>query len=374
MKWDLVRALVDKDFKEFKKNKYILYTIISFPIIFSIVIPMTTIGPLLLLGDTFVSDIDPGDPPVIDINAVIDQDDIDLMMNDLSENETLLLYRYHIKDANLSSVIIRSSIVEDTKLRDSIVFKCHLKEVDGTSVYIDESYIEDSEFTFGEITFSKGREVIVGRSTFEHGNTIVNEGEESEGEYLASIFEGTLLMVFVLLPAITPTLIASYSIIGEKKSKSLEPLLATPMSDSELLMGKIMAALIPTMAATYSGYFIFTLLMQVMSVPVFGYNMALTPTMLMGIFLLAPLVGLMSIEANVLISSKMNDVRAAQQVGGMVVLPLIFIFMIPMTGMVALGPMVMLIMALIIAIVDVVILKFNLSVFNRENILVKWSG
>src|SRR5579872_4119998 len=42
---------------------------------------------------------------------------------------------------------------------------------------------------------------------------------------------------FAIGAANLPTGIASYSIIGEKVQKSLEPLLATPVADGEILLG-----------------------------------------------------------------------------------------------------------------------------------------
>ena len=43
---------------------------------------------------------------------------------------------------------------------------------------------------------------------------------------------------YLVLAALIPTTLASYSIVGEKVEKSLEPLLATPTTDGEILVGK----------------------------------------------------------------------------------------------------------------------------------------
>ena len=51
--------------------------------------------------------------------------------------------------------------------------------------------------------------------------------------------------VFLIGAASLPTVIASYSIVGEKQEQSLEPLLATPTTDSEILLGKSIGALLP---------------------------------------------------------------------------------------------------------------------------------
>ncbi len=57
--------------------------------------------------------------------------------------------------------------------------------------------------------------------------------------------------IFVILPGIIPATIGSYSIVGEKVEKSLEPLLATPITDGELLLGKAIAGFLPTLLSTW---------------------------------------------------------------------------------------------------------------------------
>jgi len=57
---------------------------------------------------------------------------------------------------------------------------------------------------------------------------------------------------FVIGTAILPTAIASYSLVGEKVEKSLEPLLATPTTEGEILLGKSLTAFIPAIVSTYA--------------------------------------------------------------------------------------------------------------------------
>jgi ABC-2 type transport system permease protein len=67
------------------------------------------------------------------------------------------------------------------------------------------------------------------------------------------------MMLFMLVPVAIPVTIAAYSIVGEKTTRSLEPLLATPITTVELLVGKCLAAVIPAVLATYAGFGIFAL-------------------------------------------------------------------------------------------------------------------
>ena len=64
------------------------------------------------------------------------------------------------------------------------------------------------------------------------------------------------LPLFMMLPVIIPITIASYSIVGEKTTRSLESLLATPITTAELLAGKGLAAATPAILASWSGFVI----------------------------------------------------------------------------------------------------------------------
>ena len=67
---------------------------------------------------------------------------------------------------------------------------------------------------------------------------------------------------FVILAGFLPISIGAYSIVGEKLEKTLEPLLATPTTDGEILLGKVIAAFLPSVSAVYAGAVIFMVLMD----------------------------------------------------------------------------------------------------------------
>jgi ABC-2 type transport system permease protein len=77
----------------------------------------------------------------------------------------------------------------------------------------------------------------------------------SHGLAAPSVLPGLLnsfSFFLVIGAAYVPLGIASYSIVGEKVEKSLEPLLATPLTDGEILLGKAISAVIPTLIAMYA--------------------------------------------------------------------------------------------------------------------------
>ena len=178
--------------------------------------------------------------------------------------------------------------------------------------------------------------------------------------------------LYVIGAALLPLGIASYSLVGEKVQKSLEPLLATPTTDEEILAGKSIAAFLPAIGANLIGAVIFTVLVDLFTYKTLNslyfpnWNMAII------LFLLAPLACILSVGYNVLISSRANDVRTAQQLGALIILPLGAVYLLTELRVLDLNTNTLLIVAASLAAVDVVVFFLAKATFQREEILTKW--
>ena len=139
------------------------------------------------------------------------------------------------------------------------------------------------------------------------------------------------LVFFLLMPAYIPLSIATFSIIGEKQARSLEPVLAAPIRTSELLAGKAIAALVPGVLAGWVAYVVFVALASIVYGPAL-FGVVTDGSWLAGVFLLGPAVGLASVVAGVIVSSRVNDPRVAQQIGGLIIIPIVGIVLIQATG------------------------------------------
>ena len=127
---------------------------------------------------------------------------------------------------------------------------------------------------------------------------------------------------FLLIPAMVPMAIATQSVIGEKQARSLEPQLATPIEVGELLAGKALAAATPAVLATWAVFVGYGLVNGAIADPrltALIFNDVWRVAMLS----LVPLICLMSVLLGMLVSSRVNDPRTAQQIGGFVVIPVI---------------------------------------------------
>jgi len=195
---------------------------------------------------------------------------------------------------------------------------------------------------------------------------------EGEVEQILPLLMGMILFMLSLVPAIVPTIVASHSFVGEKVNRSLEPLLATPTTDSELLFGKILAAFLPTMAGTYIAFAINIVAIDLILLPVVGQLLLPNLSWAIAMFFFAPAIGITSIEANVLVSSRMSDVRAAQQVGGLIVMPVVLLFVGSLINVFAITPVNMLILSSIFGLTAFALFQVSRRLFQREKILTKW--
>lgn len=179
------------------------------------------------------------------------------------------------------------------------------------------------------------------------------------------------LVFFLLMPAYIPLAIATFSIIGEKQARTLEPVLAAPIRTVELLAGKVVAALVPGVLAGWLTYLVFVALASLVYGPAL-FGVVTDASWLMGVFVLGPAVGLSSVVAGVIVSSRVSDPRVAQQIGGIIIVPIIAVILLQATGTVLVGALGYFVMAVIVLIVSIVGLRVGVTLFDRESILTRW--
>jgi ABC-type Na+ efflux pump, permease component len=182
----------------------------------------------------------------------------------------------------------------------------------------------------------------------------------------------TFSFFFVIGAAFVPLGIAAYSIVGEKVEKSLEPLLATPITDSEILLGKAISALIPTLVAMYVGSAIFMTSLDLVAYPKLGYYYFPNFTIATLLLVLVPIASVMSILYSIIVSSRVNDVRSANSYGILMYFPFIGIFFLSETKVITLDIPTLLIISGILLAVDVALFFVSTKSFSREEILTKW--
>lgn len=180
------------------------------------------------------------------------------------------------------------------------------------------------------------------------------------------------MVLFLLMPAIIPITIASYSIVGEKTTRTLEPLLATPITTTQLLAGKALAAAIPALIASLISFAIFATGTAFLAASPAVALRLFSPLWMLGIFVVGPLLSLTGVSLAVMISSRVNDPRSAEQLSALIILPVMSVFLGQIFGVVVLNQSLLLIIAAVLVLVDAALMYFATRLFQRETILTRW--
>jgi ABC-type transport system involved in multi-copper enzyme maturation permease subunit len=129
-----------------------------------------------------------------------------------------------------------------------------------------------------------------------------------------------LLLYMLGIPAIVPASVAAYAVVGERQQGTLEPVLTTPIRREEFLLGKALAALVPSVAIAYAVYALFLGCVGLFAHPTVASALIRGPDLLAQL-LFTPLLAGWSIWVGIAISARSSDFRVAQQLGMLVSLP-----------------------------------------------------
>jgi ABC-2 type transport system permease protein len=193
-------------------------------------------------------------------------------------------------------------------------------------------------------------------------------GGECFQVYLVSQF----MILFMMMPLAIPVTIAAYSIVGEKTTRSLEPLLATPVTTGELLLGKSLAAALPAILATWAGFFIFAVGALILVPNEEAIAAILDPMWLLAVLLVGPLMATLAVLVSVMVSSRVNDPRVAEQLSMVVIVPVLALFFGQVSGLFLINRQIILILAVILLVVDIGMVFLAVRLFQRETILTRW--
>jgi ABC-2 type transport system permease protein len=179
-------------------------------------------------------------------------------------------------------------------------------------------------------------------------------------------------LLLLLVPIVAAMALATHAVIGEKQSRALEPLLATPISTLELLAAKTMTPFVFSLALSWAAVGIYVIGAAAIAEPgvwraVFG------PRLFTMFVVLGPLVELAALQVSVIVSSRSNDPRSAQQLTGLLILPITAVFVAQLMGAFIVSPTAILIGSLGCVLLNMALLWIGIRVFERESILTRWS-
>jgi len=179
------------------------------------------------------------------------------------------------------------------------------------------------------------------------------------------------LLLFLIAPIVGAVSLAAYSVVGEKQGRTLEPLLTTPMSTGEILLAKVLASFLPSLALELAGLVVYLTLIRILGEPgVAGALVNARTLVLVG--LVGPFASLTALQATIAVSSRVNDPRSAQQIAVLIVLPLVLMLVGQIAGAFIVTTVVLGAVALLLAAVWVLLILVSVALFERETILTRW--
>ena len=178
-------------------------------------------------------------------------------------------------------------------------------------------------------------------------------------------------LLLLLVPVVAATALATHAVIGEKQSKALEPLLATPISTLELLAAKTLSPFVFALLLTWIAGALYTGGILAAGEPgVWRTALGLRTFILF--LIVGPLVELATLQVSVIVSSRANDPRSAQQLTSLLILPITVVFIAQLMGAFVLPPSALLAGAAGLVVFNVLLLAAGVRVFQRETILTRW--
>ncbi len=179
---------------------------------------------------------------------------------------------------------------------------------------------------------------------------------------------GLSMLYMLLIPAIVPSALCAYSVVGEREQGTLEPILITPIRREEFLIGKAIAALLPTLVVAYTIFGIFLAAAAIFAQSAVQSAVFGTSHLLIQL-LFTPLLAGWSIWVGIAISARSSDVRAAQQLSffasvfPLAIVALISLNVIPRTTGLTLG------LAAALLAIDAFGWRVVAAMFDRERLI-----
>ncbi len=202
--------------------------------------------------------------------------------------------------------------------------------------------------------------------------------EDNGAEDLLPALLPLLPMIVGFFPVSISLVIALETFVGEKERRSLEPLLSTPLSNTELYLGKSFAAMLPPLLASYTGIAIY-----IGGLVLGSYQWRPAVGLIIQIVMLTTVQALVMVTGAVVVSSQTTSTRAANLLASFIIIPMSMLVMLEGTIMVQPHKRFLLWYIMVAALVAVILLvRMGARIFNREELLgraidqlnLRWAG
>lgn len=194
----------------------------------------------------------------------------------------------------------------------------------------------------------------------------------SLGEGLARYLLRATAGIFLLMPIAIASTAAAFSIVGEKQQRTLEPILATPITDRQLLLGKLLASVGPTVLVTWAAGLAAIVIVNI----VFASRAMATPLpdrfWTVVLLVLSPALAAAVSLVTMRLSAKSSDPQATVQTSALAVLPAFMLLVAVFGRLLTVSFPALLVATGLVLLIDVALFRMNVIRFRREEILTNW--
>jgi ABC-type Na+ efflux pump permease subunit len=190
-----------------------------------------------------------------------------------------------------------------------------------------------------------------------------------KSEQAVVLIDGYLLApMFLIVPLMVSAVMAADAFAGEKERKTMEHLLHLPASDRELFVAKVIGAFIPSVAISWIGFLCFVTVTNVSAWPLLHRVFVPTSLWLVMIIWVAPAVATLGLGVMVRISARTRTTQEANQLGGAVILPLIFLALGQSTGLLLVDLPVALAVGAVLWLAGLALVRGGVRRFTRDRL------
>jgi len=170
---------------------------------------------------------------------------------------------------------------------------------------------------------------------------------------------------FLLIPLLISGIITSDSFAGERERNTLEPLMAAPIRNRDLLLGKMLTPFLPALLVTWVSFGILTAAVSRLINPFFVSPVFPDTVWILSMVLVVPLFLAGAVLAEVLISARTPSVKAASALNMLLALPVLFLMLLQSTGFVLFSTGSMLWIVAVLAAADLLLFVRGVGMIRR---------
>jgi ABC-2 type transport system permease protein len=179
---------------------------------------------------------------------------------------------------------------------------------------------------------------------------------------------GLSMLYMLVIPAFLPSTLSAYSVVGEREQGTLEPVLITPILREEFLVGKALAAFVPTVLIAYTVFGIFLAAAALFAHPAIA-SAIYAGTHVLVQLLFTPLLAGWGIWVGIAVSARSTDVRVAQQLSMLGSVPLLAILSLISLNVITVSAGVAIGLAAVLLAIDLLAWRAVAAAFDRERLI-----